>query len=156
MNNDIIIRPFEDGDKAAVQAFFDNMGKASAGFFNVNHGNEKRVMGYFSNETNNHCFFAAMQEKRCAGLMFIWDIDRAVPWFGIAVADDFQGQGIGTAMIEYLKNYLSDNGYGGLLLRTHTENISAQKLYEKCGFEKIGIHPSGEFLYILRPDNGVV
>jgi len=150
LNKNILIRPFSDNDKNAVQFFFDNMGGKSAGFFNVNHGNENRVMGYFSNETNNHRFFAAMHNNLCAGIMFIWDINSSVPWFGIAVADDFQGQGIGTVMIDYLKNYLSENGYGGLLLRTHRENISAQRLYEKCGFEKIGVHPSGEYLYILR------
>jgi len=152
MNNDIIIRRFTAEDKTTIQLFFDNMGEKSAAFFNVNHGNEKRVMGYFTGETKNHIFFAAMKEGVCVGLMFIWDIDRAVPWFGIAVADDFQGQGIGTGMIDYLKGYLVENNYGGLLLRTHTENVSAQKLYEKCGFERIGVHPSGEYLYILRPE----
>ncbi len=150
MDKNIIIRPFEMKDKKIIQDFYDNMGEESASFFNVNHGNEKRTMGYFDGSTKNTDFFIAEFNGKAAGLMFVWDKEKAVPWFGIAVSDDMQGKGIGTGMINYLKNYLYSTECGGILLRTAQTNFKAQGLYEKCGFEKIGIHPSGEFLYILR------
>ena len=150
MPSDIAIRPLIAGDEEKIRSFFDAMGDESSSFFNVNHGNEKRVMGFFSGETKNHSFFIAEKENICAGIMFIWDLEKSIPWFGIAVRDGMQGQGIGKKMIDYLKSYLKDKDFGGLLLRTSQSNIAAQKLYEKCGFERIGIHPSGEYLYILR------
>lgn len=146
----MIIRPLKESDKEMVQSFFDNMSERSASFFNVNHGNEKRTMEFFINGKKDHRFFIATDEKEVIALSFIWDINTSIPWFGIAVADRYQGQGIGKSLISFVFEELKNAGFGGLFLRTSAENISAQKLYEKCGFERIGIHPSGEYLYIKR------
>jgi ribosomal protein S18 acetylase RimI-like enzyme len=73
-----------------------------------------------------------------------------VPWLGIAVRDDFQGQGVGSFMLRSLFSLLQAQGFGGLLLRTAVNNLPAQKLYEKHGFERIGTHDSGEVLYLKR------
>ena len=150
MENNFEVRAFIKEDKDLIQSFYDDMGEESSSFFNVNHGNEKRTMGFFTGETKNTEFYAAVENGICIGLMFIWDLEKSVPWFGIAVRDNMQGKGVGTAMINYLKEMLKSRGCGGLLLRTAQSNIKAQKLYEKCGFERIGVHPSGEYLYILR------
>lgn len=137
-------------DKEKVADFYASMGERSARFFNVNRGNEKRTMEFFENGKKDHVFYVAFKGEELVALAFIWDIDRTVPWFGIAVRDSAQGKGVGTAfMKEIFADILSD-GYAGLLLRTATDNIPAQKLYEKCGFERLGVHPSGEYLYIKR------
>ncbi len=137
-------------DAPAVQEFFDVMDEESTAFFNVNHGNEKRTMGYFDGSTKNHAFWVAMQGNVCVGISFIWDLEKAIPWFGIAVRSGMQGKGVGTGMIANLCETLKAHGYAGLLLDTAKTNYAAQHLYEKCGFERIGTHPSGEWLYILR------
>ena len=152
MTDEILIRPFEMRDRAAVQDFFDSMGQESAAFFNVNHGNENRCMSFFDGSARDTLFFTADYNGKCVGLMFIWDLKKSVPWFGIAVRDDMQRRGIGSGLIEYIKNFLFAKGSGGLLLRTAVTNTKAQGLYEKCGFEKIGVHPSGELLYIFRSE----
>ena len=146
----IIIRPFTRSDEAAIQEFYNSLGPESSAFFNVNHGNERRTMGYFDSSTKNHAFYAAMQGDLCVGVMFIWDLEKSIPYFGIAVRDDMQGKGVGTGMISYMTDVLKKSGYAGLLLDTAKENYAARHLYEKCGFEKIGTHPSGELLYLLR------
>ena len=146
----MIIRALKETDKEMVQSFFDNMSAHSASFFNVNHGNEKRTMEFFENGKKDHNFFVVTDEKEIIALSFIWDINTSIPWFGIAVSDRYQGQGIGSMFIADIFARLKKQGYGGLLLRTHTENIPAQRLYEKCGFERLGMHPSGEYLYLKR------
>lgn len=146
----MIIREMKMNDRKIVQEFFDNMSERSVSFFNVNHGNEKRTMEFFESGKPDHRFFVMTDEKEIIALSFIWDITLSIPWFGIAVADKYQGRGIGKRLIEEIFSVLIKEGYGGLILRTATENIPAQKLYEKCGFEKIGVHPSGEYLYIKR------
>lgn len=149
----MIIRDLQMSDKENVKLFFDALNEKSTSFFNVNHGNENRTMEFFTNGKKDHRFFVATEATEIIALSFIWDINTSIPWFGIAVADAHQGKGIGTAMINYIFDYLKVKGYGGLLLRTSTRNISAQKLYEKCGFERIGSHPSGEYLYLKRWNN---
>lgn len=146
----MIIRELKYSDKEMVQSFFNNMSENSAGFFNIAHGNERRTMEFFENGKKDHNFFVVTDEKEIIALSFIWDINTSIPWFGIAVSDKFQGQGIGKLFIENIFVRLQKNGYGGLFLRTAEANIRAQKLYEKCGFERIGSHPSGEYLYIKR------
>lgn len=146
----MIIRALNASDRDKIQSFFDNMSEKSTAFFNVNHGNEKRTLEFFENGKKDHRFFIMTDESEIIALSFIWDINSSIPWFGIAVADEYQGQGIGKKMIEYVFSYLSENSYGGLLLRTASNNTAAQGLYEKCGFERIGLHPSGEYLYLKR------
>ncbi|MFK7691403.1 GNAT family N-acetyltransferase [Paenibacillus sp. HJGM_3] len=148
--SEINIREMQLEDKAILQDLFDVMGEESALFFNVNHGNEKRMMGYFDSTVKGLKFFLAVENNRCVGVMFIRDIDISVPWFGIAVRDGMHGRGIGTLLIQYITDYLKNREYGGLLLTTAQTNFQAQRLYEKCGFERCGVHPSGEYLYILR------
>lgn len=144
------VREMKKEDRETVQSFFDNMSESSAAFFNVNRGNEKRTMEFFENGKKDHKFFVVTADEEIIALSFIWDINTSLPWFGIAVCDKYQGQGIGKMLIESVFSYLKENRYGGLILRTAVNNIPAQKLYEKCGFERMGTHPSGEYLYIKR------
>lgn len=144
------VRKMQTGDKEKVAGFYASMGEQSARFFNANHGNEKRTMAFFENGKKDHVFYVAFEGEELIALAFIWDIDRTVPWFGIAVRDSAQGKGVGTAFLKEIFADILSAGYAGLLLRTAQENIPAQGLYEKCGFERLGVHPSGEYLYLKR------
>ena len=144
------VRRIQMCDREKVADFYASMGERSAHFFNVNHGNEKRTMEFFENGKKDHIFYAAFDGDELVALAFIWDIDRTVPWFGIAVRDSAQGKGVGTAFMKEIFADILSEGYAGLLLRTATDNIPAQHLYEKCGFERLGVHPSGEYLYLKR------
>ena len=143
-------REMRADDEEKMQAFYDALGPESTAFFNVNHGNERRTMDFFSSPRPNHRYFVAECGDDVAGHLFIWDTDTAVPWLGIAVRDDFQGRGIGTFLLTSLFSVLQAEGYGGLLLRTAVNNTAAQRFYEKSGFIRLGTHPSGEYLYVKR------
>lgn len=146
----MLFRKMEMSDKNKIAEFYASLGERSAYFFNENHGNEKRTMGFFENGKPGHIFYVAFEGEELVGHAFIWDIDKSVPWFGIAVRDSAQGKGYGTAIINEVFVDIRSQGYAGLLLRTATDNIPAQHLYEKCGFEKLGVHPSGQYLYLKR------
>ncbi|MBR5428295.1 MAG: GNAT family N-acetyltransferase [Clostridia bacterium] len=150
MSINLTFRPMTPSDEDEIRRFYADMGEESAAFFNVNHGNEHRTLEFFENGKPDHRFFVAADGDRIAGLVFIWDIDRALPWLGIAVRDDYQGRGVGTFLLRALFDLLNDRGHGGLILRTAKNNTGAQRLYEKTGFERMGEHPSGELLYIKR------
>ena len=139
------------GDETRMESFYRGLGEESTAFFNVNRGNERRTMDFFGPAPRpNHRYYVAETGGVIAGHLFIWDTDTCVPWLGIAVRDDFQGQGVGSFMLRSLFKLLKTEGFGGLLLRTAAANLPARKLYEKHGFDRIGTHPSGEVLYLKR------
>lgn len=148
--NDLVFRPFTPEDKAEVKAFFADMGEESAFFFNVAHGNERRTMEFFENGKPDHRFFGLFEDGRLLAYAFIWDIDRTVVWFGIAVRDGVQGRGLGGKLTSLVLEECRKAGYAAVLLRTRADNIRARKLYEDQGFEELGTHPSGEILYMRR------
>lgn len=154
MPDPLSFRPLHLSDRDEIRRFYADMGEESAAFFNVNRGNERRTMEFFENGKRDHRFFVAADGERIAGIAFVWDVDRALPWLGIAVRDDYQGRGVGTFLLSALIDLLRQHGYGGLILRTAKNNVAAQRLYEKTGFERVGEHPSGEFLYIKRFETG--
>ena len=146
----IVFRRMEMTDRDGVQSFFDDMGPESAAFFNVDHGNEKRVMEFFENGKKDHVFWVAEAGNVIVGLAFIWDVDSRIPWFGVAVRDGWQGKHIGSGMVRFVCDICRTEGRGGILLRTAEHNLRARTLYERSGFEWIGLHPSGELLYLKR------
>ncbi|MCR5484191.1 MAG: GNAT family N-acetyltransferase [Clostridiales bacterium] len=154
--NEVTVRLFTPEDRDMVQEFFDQMGEETVFFFNRNHRNEIRTMKYFSNEQPNHIFWAATVNKDgkelMVGLAFIWDIDKKIPWFGIAVREEYKGRHVGRLLISEVKKYVASQGGGGILLTTAQTNTRAQTLYEHCGFERFGVHLRGELLYLFRFD----
>lgn len=60
---------------------------------------------------------------------------------GLGVHDDFTGRGIGKALllalIDAADNWLNIRR---LELTVHADNLKAIGLYEKCGFEREGVH----------------
>jgi len=53
---------------------------------------------------------------------------------GVAVADNYQGRGIGSIMIEELIKFAKEERIKKIFLTTRVDNIKAQKLYKKFGF----------------------
>jgi RimJ/RimL family protein N-acetyltransferase len=128
------------------------MGEESASFFNVDRGNEKTALDFTDGKLPEHLYFMAVDEAdpTPAGIAFLWDKSKRVPWFGIAVAEKYKGKHLGRRLIAAVRDYCEERGCGGILLTTHKNNLRAQRLYEHCGFERLGVHTSGELLYLLR------
>lgn len=55
----------------------------------------------------------------------------------IAVATEFQGWGLGTAMIRHSFKALAENGYGEVSLTVTDSNAGAVRLYERLGFQTL-------------------
>lgn len=68
---------------------------------------------------------------------------------------DHQGRGLGTRMLEEALQWLEEEGYGPLYVGVWSDNVGAQRLYGRYGFEKAGEYdfPVGQHLdreYILK------
>jgi ribosomal protein S18 acetylase RimI-like enzyme len=144
------IRNFEIGDRALVEAFFDQMGGETRAFFDRGRGNRNNALGYFEGKDRNALRWLALDQGRMVGYVFLWELDNSVPWLGIAVAEEYKGKQLGRSLMQIAQEYAIAQGKGGILLTTHIANLRGQALYEKCGYERMGIHTSGEILYMLR------
>ena len=149
------IRPMLPEDHGLMEAFFAQMGEESTSFFNRERGNELRTYDWFDGKMPDHLFWIAVAKDEngadeAAGFVFLWDKDSRVPWLGIAVAEHWKGRHLGRRLIGAVKEDCLARGCGGILLTTAQHNFRGQGLYEHCGFERLGIHHSGEFLYLLR------
>ena len=147
----MIFRPMQASDKSEMTALFAEMSEESAAFFNGDRYNETLAMRFFTEEgVPTHEFYVAADGDTVLGYVFVWDMHTSVPWFGIAVAESVRGKHFASRLVDTAKAWCVEHGKGGILLTTHMANIRAQILYENCGFEKYGIHNSGELLYLLR------
>ncbi|MBE6658213.1 MAG: GNAT family N-acetyltransferase [Ruminococcaceae bacterium] len=156
--DELEIRQMEMRDRPLVQAFFAQMGEESTSFFNRGHGNENRTLAWFDGKKPDHIFWIAVAkndkgEEEIAGYVFIWDKDSKIPWLGIAVAEAWKGRHLGRRLIAAVRAHCESVGCGGILLTTAQHNFRGQGLYEHCGFERLGVHHDGEFLYLLRFPN---
>ena len=62
--------------------------------------------------------------------------------FGLSVAKDYWGRGIGSRLTEEVILFAKENRYEIIDLEVRSDNLRAIKLYEKYGFRKIGSHPA--------------
>lgn len=146
----IIIRPFRADDRDLVVAFFDQMSGETRGFFDRGHGNRTVALKFFDGDSSSTDRFMAVADGRMVGYVFLFDMDTSVPWLGIAVAEDLKGKHLGRRLIDHAHNHARQSGKGGVMLTTSFGNVRGQSLYERMGYERLGIHTSSEILYIYR------
>jgi len=73
----------------------------------------------------------------------------------IGVRQEREGEGIGSALLTALLREAARRGCTGLYLEVRADNERAQKLYERFGFERIGLRrnyyqPSGVDAIVMR------
>ena len=150
------IRELLPADLPMVLEFFDQMAGDTRAMFNRNDVNRLRVIEHLKRtQPDNEIHFAAVVPsedgcERMVGYVFLWDIDKKLPWLGIAVREDWKGHHLGRALLEHLDAWAQPKGYGGRMLTSVPANVRAHALYERMGFSYYGVYPDSEFLYIKR------
>jgi len=82
-------------------------------------------------------------DGRVAGLLGAVRGDRPVTAhgaeFGITVAEEYRGAGVGRAMLEALEDWARARGVWRLVLGVFENNTNARALYESLGYEVEGV-----------------
>ena len=68
-----------------------------------------------------------------------WMIFEEAHITNIAVRKDFRGQGIGKALTKSLIQYAANLGVQYMTLEVRKSNLTAQAMYQKARFEKLGV-----------------
>jgi len=139
----VIIRRIKSGDENALVEFYNGLSESSKRTF--------RPIGYTttlsvceniindnSPEIDQKFNLVAMYETRIIGWGFLWNLQSGEPTFGLGVADDFHGKGLGSKLIDSVMEIARERGIKKVFLTVVQYNQVAWKLYEKRGFVKYG------------------
>jgi L-phenylalanine/L-methionine N-acetyltransferase len=136
MASEITIRAFEPGDLAAI-AELNNLPLAVTGTLGIPLQSTLDVERRFTIDASNRMLVAEIDGKvvGCAGLNMNRGRRAHSGSIGMAVRDDFQGRGVGTALMYALMD-LADNWYNLLRLdlQVYTDNEAGIHLYQRFGF----------------------
>ena len=147
-NNELIIRPFEKDDRPLVEDFFANLGEEGTFFFNGGGINEKPALAWFDGKSRENAYFMAQYQGKMIGFLVFHDYHWKTPWLGIALREDAKGMHLGTQLMAFAESYAREHGKGAIILTTHVKNVRGQALYKKSGYTHLGVHTTGELLYI--------
>ena len=141
---DLIIRRCEPEDYKAVHLVYASP-RAMAETLGVQYSSEEAWREELARGRDDNFVIVACVRGEVVGHLalrvYMNPRTRHSGHFGIAVRDDWQGGGVGTALMEVCLD-LADNWLGltRLDLRVYTDNAPAIALYEKFGFEVEGTH----------------
>ncbi|NLZ69966.1 MAG: GNAT family N-acetyltransferase [Clostridiaceae bacterium] len=156
------VRPIRADDADRIYDYFQSFSERTKHFF-MPHAIDRAFAEKLANEDrldpNTNRFVAVTcsgNREIVVGYVFFWNWTKRVPWLGIGVRDGFQSRGLGSLMMRYAVDTALAYKKGGILLTTLQDNIRAQGLYRKFGYEIIGRDMRDEFLLILNfPDKNI-
>jgi ribosomal-protein-alanine N-acetyltransferase len=99
----------------------------------------------FHNElTQNHFarYMVVEMEGKVVGYCGMWLIVDEAHITNLALLPDFRGKGIGESLLKEMMRMAQWFGTKKMTLEVRVSNESAQRLYEKLGFEKRGTRPN--------------
>lgn len=79
-------------------------------------------------------FFVAKYQGRCVGYIGILDGMETADIITLCVSGEYRGQGIATALLQYVFLLLKKNGTEKVFLEVRESNAPARTLYERFGF----------------------
>ncbi len=106
---------------------------------------------FFEKDVKHASLFLLENEGRCLGIISIDENQppeyEALKWFvnnskilvihRLAVAPDFQGQGIGHRLLDFAENFALKTGYASIRLDAYSGNLRAINFYENRGYKKV-------------------
>lgn len=78
-------------------------------------------------------------------------VDTETPELSIAVAADWRGRGIGSALLAGLLEVARADGFSALSLSVARSNTRARGLYDRCGFEVVTVDEVEDGLTMRGP-----
>jgi L-phenylalanine/L-methionine N-acetyltransferase len=140
----ITVRHAEPEDYEAVHRVFRGP-RAVAGTLQLPFPSRELWRKRLAEPAEGHYQLVACVDGEVVGELTLWASNRPrkrhVGGFGMAVRDDRQGLGVGTALLRAALD-LADNWIGltRVELHVYTDNAAAVALYKKFGFEVEGNH----------------
>ena len=142
--DDITIRPLERADVARIPAYFDGLSPATRATyhpFEFNQQDVTRIAAQLGDDRSAHvgAFCGDGGEERMVG--HVWYTHKGGygrPGLGIGIVDEFQGSGVGQALMAEIDTVASARGEKQIELSVYLDNHRAMRVYAKTGYRIIG------------------
>lgn len=115
---------------------------------------EKQIHSYIS---SGHCYLAEY-EGVCRGVYVLQEkTPQTIELMNVAVAESWQGKGLGKQLILHAIESSRELGYARLDVATGNSSIGQLALYQKCGFRIVGIERDYFTIHYPQPifENGI-
>ncbi len=135
----VVIRRLQPGDAPALAEFYGSLSAASKRTF-APLGRAptlaacEEVAQDNRPEIDRRLDLVALDGRRIVGWGFVWLLNPQEPMFGLGVADDYQGQGLGSRLIDRVLEGARARGLERVFLTVVKDNARALHLYESRGF----------------------
>lgn len=128
LNGEVTLRPFMQKDTEALVSIF------SEAFGDMRE--ESLELIEFNTVTEGLCLWTAELNGEVVGTVTTRK-EGEVQWItAFAVAPTMQGRGVGTQILNWVKDYALRGGEKTILLDVEIDNMGALRVYEKAGFMK--------------------
>ena len=84
-------------------------------------------------------YVVAVDGEIPVGYCGIWNVCGEAEVIDVGVLSEYRKRGIGKGLFEAVFRYMRENGVETVNLEVREDNIPAIRLYEKLGFEKVGV-----------------
>jgi len=79
------------------------------------------------------------QDKEYEDLIWKYNSGKQLVVHRLCINPTLQGKGIARVLLEYIERYAKENKYRAVRLDAFTQNERACRLYERAGYEKVGV-----------------
>lgn len=121
---------------------YQNMNYAADHFDNFTVEQEAKLLEEIC-ASSNRFFISAFYEGRIIGNVGVFGgvaaFDKHSAKIGLGIQKEFHNLGLGKALMTYASETALEFGITRLELTVRTHNPAGIKLYENCGFEKVGL-----------------
>jgi ribosomal protein S18 acetylase RimI-like enzyme len=135
----LVLRRLRGDDGPALRAFNQKLSEASRSVF-LPHAYDDATLAKLIGraETGLDLAYVGLCGQSVVAYCFLHEIGEAVPLLGIGIADAYQGQRVGTKLMETLIDDARAADREGIDLTTVRTNERAFALYRKMGFRYVG------------------
>ncbi|MEK5330175.1 GNAT family N-acetyltransferase [Lysinibacillus sp. FSL W8-0992] len=127
LRNDIQIAPFAEEQTELITIYSEAFGDLPS---------ESEELIAFNTSTNGRKLWVAHKDGQVVGTVATVK-ENEIQWVtALAVHPQYQGQGIGTALLSFSKDYASKQNAKFVMLDVEIENRKAISIYERAGFMK--------------------
>ncbi len=140
---DMVFRTATLGDKTAIENLFIEMMRSIYQTEEVNAYESDYLYRFFDNSENR--IIVAEFENTVIGYISVELKREDVPFAYLddfCVQKEYRSRGIGTKLLLLSESYSNENGISDILLHVESANTSAQRLYERNGYEILKIDGS--------------
>jgi RimJ/RimL family protein N-acetyltransferase len=132
----IFIRNINESDAKKLYEFLKNLDENTKTYFHPHPFDMKTILNICKSKKDH--YFVMFLKNNLIGYSFLRLFSYEIPSYGIIIKKEYTNKGYGTILTKWTIEKAKNLGFKKVILKTYIENISAQKVYEKLGFNIVG------------------